>query len=529
MKKLSRVFCLLLGALYLLSAVYGQPVLAAGEIPSGEPAKEPSSLADWPAGPTLEAEAGLLMDAKTGTILFEKNGDEQLYPASITKLMTALLVLENVPLSDVVTFSYEAATSIEYDSSNIAVTDGEQLTVEQCMYALLLHSANEVANGLAEHVAGSMDAFAEMMNNRARQLGCTNTHFVNAHGLHNENHYSSCHDMALIMKELCHNETFIRLSSAEKYTIEPTNKQPEARYLHQSHKMLTQSEYTYEGTVTGKNGYTPEAGNTLVTYAVRGDMELIAVSMKSNWKHYADTIAMLDYGFDNFTSHNMADTQIDALSGLNFLSSSQSIFDTSAADFKLSDDGWAILPNGVPVSSLGSSLSLNTDSPQGAFADITYSWQGVPLGYGSLLLTESGNEHFDFAAHAPRDPESKNPDPERTEEEKETSSLDRPAEKTDDKKAGSKKPGILASIGNFFSGIFSKISDNPWLLAWAGGGILALVLLILLIRKLRNLWRRRPPKNPTLIRAKQAKKDFRRRYRTRHKRFRRESETMERR
>ncbi len=525
MKKLSRVFCLLLGALYLLSAVYGQSVLAAGEVPSGEPAKEPSSLAEWPAGPALEAEAGILIDAKTGTVLFEKNGEERLYPASITKLMTALLVLENAPMSDVVTFSYEAATSIEYDSSNIAVTDGEQLTVEQCMYALLLHSANEVANGLAEHVAGSMDAFAEMMNHRARQLGCTNTHFVNAHGLHNENHYSSCHDMALIMKELIHNETFIRLSSAEKYTIEPTNKQPEARYLHQSHKMLTQSEYTYEGTVTGKNGYTPEAGNTLVTYAVRGDMELIAVSMKSNWKHYSDTIAMLNYGFDNFTSYNMADAQIDALSELDFLSASQKVFDTSAADFKLSDDGWAILPNGVPAASLESSLTLNSGASSNQVADITYSYQGVPLGYGSLLLTDDGNAHFDFGAHAPKEAEQADDAPNAPEEAAEKSGNG----SSDSEKSDEGRPGILGSVKKFFSSLVSRVFENPWLLAWAAGGVLALILLIFLIRKLWRLWKRRPPKNPMLVRAKQAKKDFRRRYRRRHRRFRRESETMERR
>lgn len=525
MKRLSRVFCLVLGALYLFSALCGLTAFAAGEASSDEqPAAKPSDLAEWPAGPSLEAEAGILIDAKTGTVLFEKNGDERLYPASITKLMTALLVLENVPMSDVVTFSYEAATSIEYDSSNIAVTDGEQLTVEQCMYALLLHSANEVANGLAEHVAGSMDAFAEMMNNRAAQLGCTNTHFVNAHGLHNENHYSSCHDMALIMKELIHNETFIRLSSAEKFTIEPTNKQPEPRYLRQTHKMLMESEYTYEGTVSGKNGYTPEAGNTLVTYAVRGDMELIAVSMKSNWKHYSDTIAMFDYGFNNFTACNMADADINALSELDFLSASQSIFDTSAADFSLSDDGWAILPNGINPSTLESSLSLNTDSDSGKIADITYSWQGVPLGYGSLLLAENETKHFDFSAHAPKASDNGN-----------TEGTKQAANEGTEENAGKLKDSgsgggsnIFRSIGGFFSGIVSRILDDPWILAWAGGGIVCLFLFIFLIRKLKNLWKRRPPKNPTLVRAKQARKDFRRRYRKR-RRFHKEGETMERR
>lgn len=524
MKKLLQVFCLVFGALYLFSVVYGRHALAADEIPSGEPsASKPSDLAEWPAGPVLEAEAGLLMDARTGTILYEKNGDEQFYPASITKLMTALLVLENVPMSDVVTFSYEAVSSIEYDSSNIGLSEGEQLTVEECMYALLLKSANEVANGLAEHVAGSMDAFAEMMNNRAAQLGCNNTHFVNAHGLHNENHYSSCHDMALIMKELAHNEAFLRFSSADIYTIEPTDKYPEPRYLPQTHKMLIQSEYTYSDTVTGKNGYTPEAGNTLVTYAVRGDMELIAVSMKSNWKHYSDTIAMFDYGFNNFTSYNMADAQIEILSELDFLSASQSIFDTSAADFRLSDDGWAILPNDLNASCLENTLTLNTASATGTVADITYSYQGVPLGYGSLLLSENGNKHFDFDVHSPEKPNTngtEQPTKESGGHSKDTEPESRHPEN---------KSNVFQSVGGFFSGIVSNVSDNPWLLAWAAGGIFLFLLLILLIRKLMNLWKRRPPKNPTLLRAKQAKKDFRRRYRKRHKRFRRESETMERR
>ena len=473
MKKLSQVFCLFLGALYLFSALCGLPALALGETSSNVPAAKPQSLAEWPAGPSLEAEAGILIDAKTGTVLFEKNADEQLYPASITKLMTALLVLENVPMSDVVTFSYEAVSSIEYDSSNIGLSDGEQLTVEDCMYALLLKSANEVANGLAEHVAGSMDAFAEMMNNRARQLGCTNTHFVNAHGLHNENHYSSCHDMALIMRELIHNEAFIRFSSSDIYTIEPTDKYPEPRYLPQSHKMLTQSEYTYEGTVTGKNGYTPEAGNTLVTYASRGDMELIAVSMKSNWKHYSDTIAMFNYGFDNFTSYNMADADIPALSEMDFLSPSQKVFDTSAADFSLSDDGWVILPNGVDTASLESSLSLNAASSSNKIADITYSYQGVPLGYGSLLLADNNHERFDFNAHTPK-AQSDTEDKQQADD-----------QKNENGKAGSQTPNNGESdnqkpgknpIAGFFSNMVSKVSDNPWLLAQAAGGVFLLFL-----------------------------------------------------
>ncbi|MCD2493303.1 D-alanyl-D-alanine carboxypeptidase [Lacrimispora sp. NSJ-141] len=411
MKKSYRALCLILAAFFLCFFYTERTSLAADASQeetyeaSGEVSVEaadtqgadPSTISTWPQGPELLGEAGVLIDARTGTVLFAKNADEALYPASITKLMTALLTLENASLSEVVTFSREAVFSIEADSSNIAVTEGEQLTVEQCMYALLLQSANEVANGLAEHVAGGMDAFAEMMNNRAAQLGCTNTHFVNAHGLHNENHYTTCHDMALIMKALVHNDTFIRICAAGKYTIEPTNKQPDSRYLVQKHKMLYDSEYTYEGTVAGKTGYTPEAGNTLVTYAVRGDMELIAVSMKTNWTHYDDTIAMFEFGFNNFTAYNMAEAKENT--GSDFLSSSQGVFDTSSASLELSGDSWIILPNNMSLNDVESSLTLSTASASNVLANVTYSYQGVRLGSGSLLLIDSADKHFDFKEH----------------------------------------------------------------------------------------------------------------------------------
>ena len=477
MKKLSRVFCLLLAALCLFSVVCGKAgrtALAAQEDAGASVAAktpsfdtEPASLAEWPSGPALQAEAGILMDARTGTVLFGQNADEKLYPASITKLMTALLVLENCSLSEVVTFSHDAVFSIEADSSHISVTDGEQLTVEQCMYALLIKSANEVANGLAEHVAGSMDAFAEMMNARAAQLGCTNTHFVNAHGLHDENHYTTCHDMALIMKELIRNDTFIQISSADRYTIDPTNKNPEARYLVQSHKMLAESEYTYEGAVAGKTGYTPEAGNTLVTYAVRGNTELIAVSMKSNWKHYEDTIAMFDFGFSNFTAYNMADEGHATVNKDDFLSSSQGVFDTTAASLELSDDSWAILPNSISPENLESTLILNTSSGSNVVANITYSYQNAPLGYGTLLLIDNGKKHFDFKEHETAE-ESVSP-------------------------VGMEKP---SSNGTLFI--------NIWLVAIIAAAILFLILLVVFIRK-------RKRRRKSIIRVRNARKEIRRR------------------
>lgn len=138
--------------------------------------------------------------------------------------MTALVVLENCSLDEVVTYSYYATHSIEAGSSTIGTTEGEELTVEESLYALLLESANECGNGLAEHVAGSIDAFVEMMNAKAAELGCANTHFVNPHGLHNPEHYTTAHDMALIMQAALQNEDFVRISVTAKYQMRATNK-----------------------------------------------------------------------------------------------------------------------------------------------------------------------------------------------------------------------------------------------------------------------------------------------------------------
>ena len=389
MKSIRKLFCLLLAAVSVFTAI---PVLASQD--SGEEAS-PSTLSQWPEGPALQAEAGLLMDARTGTVLFSKHGEQRMYPASITKLMTALLVLENCSLDETVTFSHAAVYSIEADSSHIGVQEGEELTVEQCLYALLLKSANEVANGLAEHVAGSMSAFAEMMNNRAAQLGCTDTHFINANGLHDENHYTTAHDMARIMQALVDNETFTAISSADNYQIPPTNKTAETRYLKQTHKMMCESDYTYEGTVSGKTGFTPEAGNTLVTYAKRGDLELIAVSLKSNWKHYDDTIAMFNYGFEHFSASDMSGSAA-ALEAVREAVLAQAALDPGTGTLSLNSDNWAVLPDGITADSLNAAVTLFPASQQASMDSTTigtvaYRYNGVRLGTGTVSFSPSAS------------------------------------------------------------------------------------------------------------------------------------------
>ncbi|MCI7261978.1 MAG: serine hydrolase [Clostridium sp.] len=251
------------------------------------------------AQPEIAAEGAVLYDATHGTFLFEKNPDQKFYPASITKLMTALLVAERCGMDQTVTFSETAVTKLESGAVTLNLKAGDQVSVKDCMYGLLLKSANEVANGLAEHVSGSISAFSDLMNQKAASLGCTNTHFVNPNGLNNSDHYTTAHDMALIASTAFNNATVRQVASTLKYEFPATKAVSYSRTLTMGHKMLdpARTEY-YPGIVGGKTGFTSLAGNTLVTCAEQNGTRLIAVILKSRQTHYSDTKKLLDYGFE---------------------------------------------------------------------------------------------------------------------------------------------------------------------------------------------------------------------------------------
>ena len=255
--------------------------------------------------PEILAESAIIVDMKTGYTLMEKNVYDKHYPASITKVMTAILTLELVALDETVTFSHDAVFSIESGSSAAYVDEGEQLSVEQCLYGLMLISGNDLANGLAEHVGGSMENFAVMMTNKAKELGCLNTNFTNAHGLHDENHYTCAFDMAIMAKYAYENlEMFRTLCSTTYYECSPTNKQPEIRYWRNTNKLIGPGyRQYYEDCLGGKTGYTNQAGGTLVTYAKINGRVLLGVFMKSSNSAgaYADTTAWYEYIRSNVT------------------------------------------------------------------------------------------------------------------------------------------------------------------------------------------------------------------------------------
>ena len=299
-KKRYKKLTAILAAVLLLCS--GIPVMAA-EVNNGTTYPvSTNAIANWPQGPDTYSETAVLMDADTGAILYNKGMDEKRYPASITKIMTALLALEHSSLDEEVTFTEECLADQTSDSGNLGMKVGEILTMRQCLMALMIRSANDVATQIAVHVAGSVSAFADMMNQRAQELGCVNTHFVNASGMPDENHYTTAHDMALIFQQAIKNQDFLDIIGTQSFTIEPTNMNPESRVLNTHHALLSAAAPEhYDGCFGGKTGVTEASKNTLVSGATRDGRTLIAVAMRADAGQVCqDHISMFDYGFNNF-------------------------------------------------------------------------------------------------------------------------------------------------------------------------------------------------------------------------------------
>lgn len=314
LKTKTKFLRLALGGILCGSLILHQPALifaseesAASVTPVPDPhteyytqAAKSDSIEGWPAGPSVEAQSAIVLDLSTNTVLYSKNPNTELYPASITKIMTALLGCENLDFGSTITISESAAYGIEAGSSSIYGDAGEEFTPEQVLMGLMLESANEMALAISEEVSGSTKKFVELMNERARQLGCGHTHFNNPHGLPDETHYTSAYDMAKIARAAWFNPLFRKFVTTNYFEIPPTNKFTETRYLLNHHEMMPTHKYAYDGVLGGKTGYTTKAGSTLVTYALRDDMALVVVVMNTLSGGWSDTAALLDYGFGNF-------------------------------------------------------------------------------------------------------------------------------------------------------------------------------------------------------------------------------------
>lgn len=252
----------------------------------------------------LTADSYILLDNKTNKVLCNKNENEKMYPASTTKIVTALLTLENCNLDDTVTASYDAVMSIPegYSSANIQI--GEQLTVEQLLEVLLVHSANDAANILAEHVGGSIESFITMMNTRLNELGINNTHFTNSFGMHDENHYTTATDLAKILKYCLKNETFRKIAGKASCAIPTTNKSGTRTYSSTNELLNSNSSNYYKYLIAGKTGFTSQAKECLVSAAYRDNLELIGVVLHSN-SRFSDSKKLFEYGYSNYSIKNI--------------------------------------------------------------------------------------------------------------------------------------------------------------------------------------------------------------------------------
>ena len=357
-------------------------------------------IENWPAGPKISAESAILMDADTGIILYAKNIHEKLYPASTTKIMTCLLAMEYGNLDDMVTFSHDAVFTVPVGGSNMGMDVGESITLEECLYGIMVGSANEVANAVAEYVSGSIDDFVALMNERAAELGCTDTHFVNTNGLPDTEHYTSAYDLALISRTFFQNEMLSKISNTERYHFEPTATQPDDFYKKNKHSLIN-GEIPYDGILGGKTGYTDDARQTLVTCAEQNGMKLICVVFKEESPtQFTDTVELFDYGFQNFqvlnASENEAKFNID---NVNFFTADNDIFGSSKPILSIDKNSFVIVPNMADFSDLDSTVDYSIVE-NNHVAKIDYTYNGTYVGSAYVNLAEYTESTYDFVSEA---------------------------------------------------------------------------------------------------------------------------------
>lgn len=333
-----------------------------------------NGLTNWPQGPAVYADSAIVMDMNSGAILYGKQIDKQHYPASITKLLTTLVALDHAKLTDKVEFSQDSISFLQYGDAHIGMRAGEELTLEDSLYAVLLASANEVSYAVAESVGkqmgGDYNTFIEAMNEESDALGCTGSHWTNANGLHDEQHYTTAHDMALIGAAVYQKEAFRTIAQSLTHQIPPTNLVNEVRTVNQKHKMLwPQNANYYEYCKGGKTGYTGQARTTLVTMADNGELQLVAVVLYDFGSDaYTDTRAIFDYGFNNFSKVMLKDQEKA----------------DGVRSYKDEENAYVVLPPNVKFSDLKAEVKAKDGSVNEG--TVTYTYEGQIVGKADVTL-----------------------------------------------------------------------------------------------------------------------------------------------
>lgn len=401
--KRKRIFAALMAGIIMVGSICSSTAQAA---------------AKWPKGPdkgSLSSASAIVMELSTGTVLYSKNIHKKHYPASITKIMTSLLTLENSSPSDVVTFTEAEAHGIETGSSSMYCVPGEKFTIEQVLYGIMLQSANEMCLVAADHVAGSVDKFVEMMNQRVAQLGLKDTHFMNPNGLHNDDHYTSAYDMACIAREAWKNPSFQKICGTRTYQVKSTNKRKAGEILGgqllNHHQMIngyeTSSRYEKDYVIGGKTGYTSMAHSTLVTFAEKDGMQLVSVIMKGNSSkqgepnEYTDTTRILDYAFEKFSKHAVNGENSDV--NENLFNTFDSYFNADQSPLRLSAESAVILPKGVALRKAKQQIqydnSVKLQDGENVIGTVKYTYDGRMVGSTDIIYDSTKSaSHLDEAS-----------------------------------------------------------------------------------------------------------------------------------
>ncbi|RLQ84938.1 D-alanyl-D-alanine carboxypeptidase family protein [Planomicrobium sp. Y74] len=313
-----------------------------------------------PSLPILSSEAAIVMEATTGQVLYEKNARSQMYPASITKIATAIYAIENGSLSDVVTISQKARNTV---GTRVYLEEGEQVTLEKLLLGLLVNSGNDAGVAVAEHISGSVESFASDVNLYLKDvIGLQDTNFENPHGLFDPQHVTTAQDLAKLTRYATKNEEFMKMFGTKEL---PWNGESWDTTLYTHHKLLR--EKPYDGVTGGKNGFVPEAGVTLVTAAKRENLDLIIVTLKSESEAeaYNDTVQLLDFGFDNFETSSIPTNSSFFAGEVEYITPREIVYTHQAGEqvaIDVTEDGKLRITNQVGILLSSYQFSVISDS-----------------------------------------------------------------------------------------------------------------------------------------------------------------------
>jgi D-alanyl-D-alanine carboxypeptidase len=365
-----------------------------------------NEIENWPEGPQIGAQSAILMEMNTHTILYAKNIHEKSYPASTTKILTCLLAMQNCSMDESLTFSHDAIYDVPSDGSRLGgVEPGDTMLLENALYCVLVESANDVASAVGEHVAGELgyeeniEAFADIMNQKAESLGCKDTHFSNANGLYADDHYTSAYDLALIGCEFFNNELLCKMSSTPTYHFRLHEEDEEDTWISSKNQLYKGKNYEYQYLLGSKTGFVSQSRQTLVSAAEKNGMKLVCVIFTEESPYqFEDTVTLFQYGFENFNAVSIDENETKyKINTSDLFDTKNDLFGDSTPLVSMESDKYIVLPNNADFDDATSTLSYNTDSkPTDIVATINYTYKDVNVGSCNILYSKADTASFDF-------------------------------------------------------------------------------------------------------------------------------------